>query len=268
MFLGKVIVITGASDGIGAELARQLAEHRPKLVLAARSLDKLEVVTAACQAKGAQALAVRTDVTSEDDCKALVQAAIQEFGSIDYFVNNAGLSMHAWFDEITNFGTYETLFRTNVMSAIWCTHHALPHLKKSRGLLVGVSSLAGKTGVPARTTYCTSKFAMDGFFQALRVELAGTGVDVTMIYPGVVDTNIRRHGLKGDGLEAGYSGLKEQGAMPVAECARQMIEAMRRRKREWVMTAKGKLGLVLKTFAPSVVDGMARKALSREGEKK
>lgn len=267
-FTGKTIVITGASDGIGAELARQLAAERPRLVLAARSLDKLEVVTAACQARGAEAVAVRTDVTVEADCVACVQAAVDQFGGIDVLVNNAGLSMHAWFEEISDFSTYEKLFRTNVMSAVWCTREALPHLKKSRGLIVGVSSLAGKTGVPARSTYCASKFAMDGFFQALRIELAGSGVDVSMIFPGVVDTNIRRHGLKGDGLEASFSGLKEDGAMTVDDCARQMIAAMRRRQRELVMTTQGRIGLVLKAFAPGLVDRMAVRKLSQAGERK
>jgi short-subunit dehydrogenase len=267
-YFGKTYLITGASDGIGAELALQLAAHGPNLVLAARSLEKLEMVAAQCEAKGAKALPVRCDVTVQSDCEAAVAQAVQKFGGLDVLVNNAGLSMHAWFDEVSNLDTYEKLFRTNVMSAIWCTRAAMPHLKASKGLIVGVSSLAGKTGVPARTTYCTSKFAMDGFFQALRLELKGTGVDVTMIYPGVVATNIRRHGLKGDGLEAGFSGLKEEGAMPVETCAAIMVKAMAKRQRECVMTTQGKIGLILKAFAPGFIDKMAMKALSKQGEKK
>ncbi len=267
-YLGKTYLITGSSDGIGAELALQLATHGPNLVLAARSLDKLEMIAAQCEAKGAKAIAVRCDVTQQADCENAIAQTIAKFGKLDVLVNNAGLSMHAWFEEISNLDTFETLFRTNVMSAVWCTRAALPHLKISKGLIVGVSSLAGKTGVPARTTYCTSKFAMDGFFQALRLELRGTGVDVTMIYPGVVATNIRRHGLKGDGLEAGFSGLKEEGAMTVQDCATQMIRAIDKRQRELIMTRQARIGMKLKAIAPGVVDNMAMKALSKQGEKK
>lgn len=265
-FPSKTIIITGASDGIGAELARQLAVPSARLVLAARSLDKLQAVADSCKATGATVLALRTDVSLEADCNALIKATVAEFGGIDMLINNAGVSMHAWFEDISDFGTFETLFRTNTMSAIWLTRDALPYLKRSGGVVCGVSSLAGKTGVPARTTYCASKFAMSGFFEALRIELADTGVAVCMIYPGVVHTNIRRHGLKGDGGTAGFSGLSEAGAMPVDECARQMLQALKARKRELVMTNKGKFGLMLKAFAPALVDNMARKALSTEGK--
>ena len=266
-FPNKTIIITGASDGIGAELARQLAVPGARLVLAARSLDKLHAVAAACTAAGAQVLAQRADVSVEADCASLIKATVEKFGGIDMLVNNAGVSMHAWFEDITDFSTFETLFRVNTMSAIWLTRDALPYLKQSRGLIAGVSSLAGKTGVPARTTYCASKFAMTGFFEALRIELAGSGVDVTMIYPGVVDTNIRRNGLKGDGARAGVSGLSEAGAMSIEECARQIIVALGSRKRELIMTGKGKFGMLLKAVAPALVDNMARKALSKDGSK-
>ncbi len=267
-FTDQVIVVTGASEGIGAELARQLAAERPKLVLAARRADALEAVAAQCRARGAQALVQPTDVADEAQCRALVERAVAQFGRIDALVNNAGVSMHAWFEDISDFSTFERLFRINTMSAIWLTRDALPHLKQSRGLIVGVSSLAGKTGVPARTTYCTSKFAMSGFFEALRIELQGSGVDVTMVFPGVVATDIRRRGWNGAGQAAGFSGLSEDDAMPVAECARQIVQAMRRRARENVQTPKARFGLLLKAFAPALVDRMARAALAKEGERR
>src|SRR5262249_48656730 len=194
-FADQVIVITGASDGIGAELARQLSREKPRLVLAARSAARLEAVAADCRARGAQALAVATDVTDEAQNRALVERAVDAFGRLDTLVNNAGVSMHAWFEDTTDFSTYEQLLRVNFLSCVALTRFALPHLKKTRGLIVGVSSMAGKTGVPARTAYCASKFALGGFFEALRIELGGSGVDVTMIFPGVVATEIRRHGL-------------------------------------------------------------------------
>jgi short-subunit dehydrogenase len=260
-FTGKTLIITGASDGIGAELARQLAPERPNLVLAARDEARLNAVASDCAAQGARTLVVPTDVAIEAQCRSLVGAAVERFGRLDVLVNNAGISMHAEFERISDLSTFERLLRVNFLGAMWCTHAALAHLRKTSGLLVGVSSIAGKTGVPGRTTYCASKFAMSGFFEALRIELEGSGIAVTMIFPGVVATEIRRHGLNGEGKPAGVSGLNEEGAMTLQECAQQIVAAMRSRQRERVMTPRARFGLILKAFVPSLVDRMARKAL-------
>jgi short-subunit dehydrogenase len=262
-FTEQVIVITGASDGIGAELARQLSPEKPRLVLAARSPDRLAAVAADCRARGADALALTTDVTDDAQNRALIDRAVEAFGRIDVLVSNAGVSMHAWFEDTTDFSTYERLMRVNFLPSVALVRFALPHLKKTRGLIVGVSSMAGKTGVPARTAYCASKFALGGFFEALRIELSGTGVDVSMIFPGVVATEIRRHGLNAAGTTAGVSGLAEEDAMSAEECARQIIGAMRSRRRELVMTGRGKVGMWLKLLAPQVVDKMALAALHK-----
>ncbi|MDB5762806.1 MAG: short chain dehydrogenase [Herminiimonas sp.] len=262
-FHDKVVVITGASDGIGAELARTLARQRARLVIAARGIDALNQVAADCVAAGAQVLAVRTDVGVETDCRNLIGQTLDRFGCIDALVNNAGVSGHAMFEEVTDFTWYEDMMRVNFFGSLWCTRHALPHLKKTRGLIVGVSSLAGKIGVPGRTAYSPSKFAMAGFFDALRIELRGTGVDVTMIYPGVVATQIRYHGYGPDGKAAGKSGLEEKGAMSTEECVERMLEAMTSRKRELVMTVKARIGLWLKLIAPKKVDDMALAALKK-----
>ena len=264
-FADKVIIITGASDGIGAELARQLARERPKLVLAARRFEAQQKVAGQCIEAGAEAIAVRCDVGVEADCKALAHAAVARFGRIDVLVNNAGVSGHARFEDVTDFQWYEDMMRVNFMGSLWCTRYALPSLKDSRGLLAAVSSLAGKIGVPGRTAYSPSKFAQAGFFEALRAELLGTGVDVTVIFPGVVATAIRLHGYGADGKPAGKSGLKEEGAMSVEECARQIIAALRARKRELVMTPKARLGLWLKLIAPGMVDRMAQAAVKKDG---
>lgn len=260
---GKVIVITGASDGIGAELARQLARDKPKLVLAARRHDALERVAQECESCGAQTLVVPTDVGVEADCRALIAKAVEHFGAIDVLVNNAGVSMHARFEDIADTNVYENLMRINLMGSIWPTHAAITHLKKSQGLVVAVSSLAGLVGVPERTTYCATKFAQTGFFEALRVEMQPLGVDVSIVYPGVVATDIRRNGWNASGERAGSSGLSEDAAMSVEECASLIVSAIRSRQREVVMSAKGKLGRWLKLIAPSVVDHLARKALAK-----
>jgi short-subunit dehydrogenase len=262
-FTDQVIVITGASEGIGAELARQLSAEKPYLVLAARSAERLESVAADCRARGARTLVQATDVTDDAQCRVLIERAVDAFGRLDVLVNNAGVSMHAWFEDTTDFSTYERLLRVNFLSCVALTRFALPHLKKSRGLIVGVSSMAGKTGVPARTAYCASKFALGGFFEALRIELENSGVAVTMIFPGVVATEIRRHGLNAEGTTAGVSGLSEEDAMTVEECARQMIGAMRTRRRELVMTGRGRIGMWLKLLAPQMVDRMALAALHK-----
>jgi len=262
-FEGKVIVITGASDGIGAELARQLANERPKLALAARTPETLEKVANECRALGAEAIAVQTDVSVEQDCRQLIERTVGAFGGVDVLVANAGISMHARFTEIEDFSTFERLLRINAMGTIWCVRHAYAHLKEARGLVVGVSSLAGRTGVPERTTYCTSKYAQTGFLDALRIEAADDGIDVMVAFPGVVATKIRRHGWNARGDPAGFSGLSEDRAMTVEACAGLILDGMRRRRREVVMSLQGRVGLWLKLFAPTVVDRMARAALAR-----
>lgn len=260
----RVVVITGGSDGIGAEIARQLAAKEGAglaLVLAARDGSKLEQVAGQCVALGAQALAVPTDVSDQDQCRRLVDAAVARFGRIDVLVNNAGRSAHALFEDVPDLGWYEELMRINLWGSVWCTQAALPHLKAARGRIVAVSSLAGLIGVPGRTAYSASKFALTGFFEALRAELKGAGVSVTIAYPGVVDTRIRYRGFNALGQEMGSSGLREEGAMTVQACSRLIVDGMQKRQREVVMTGKGKLGRLLKLVAPGLVEKMALAAL-------
>jgi short-subunit dehydrogenase len=264
----KVFIVTGASEGIGAELALQLAARGHRLVLAARHEGALHDVAARCQRNGGQAVAIRTDVAVEGDCRRLVEQALEAFGGIDVLVNNAGVSMHATFDEISDWSTYERLWRVNCLGTIYCTRFAWPYLKavpgKRGGQVVGINSLAGRTGVPGRTTYCASKFAQAGFLEALRIEAAAHGIAVTVVYPGVVATETRRKGLNGKGEPAGVSRLDERDAMPVEVCARRIVRAIERRRRELVMTAKGRFGLWLKLIAPGWVDNLARAAVKKD----
>jgi short-subunit dehydrogenase len=262
--LPRVIVITGASDGIGAEMARQLAARHGAgvaLVLAARKREALDEVAGACSALGAHTLVVPTDVSVQQQCRELVEKAVARFGRIDALINNAGRSAHALFEEVEDLGWYEELMRINLWGSVWCTHAALPYLKSARGSIVAVSSLAGLVGVPGRTAYGATKFAMTGFFEALRVELKGAGVSVTTAFPGVVATRIRHHGFNAAGQPAGVSLLKEDGAMTVEQCARLIVDGMNRRKREVVMTTKGKLGRFLKLLAPGLVEKLALASL-------
>ena len=265
----RVVIITGASDGIGAEMARQLAAQERSgvaLVLAARNAAMLEAVAIECRTLGAQAFSVQADVSMQDDCKRLVAAAVEQFGRVDALVNNAGRSAHALFEDVNDLSWYEDLMRVNLWGSVWCTHAALPHLKATRGSIVAVSSLAGLVGVPGRTAYGASKFAMTGFFETLRAELKGAGVSVTTAYPGVVATRIRYRGYNADGKELGTSSLKEDNAMPVEQCARLIIDGMNARRREVVMTAKGKIGRFLKLLMPGVIENMALAAVKDEAK--
>jgi short-subunit dehydrogenase len=262
-FTDNAVVLTGASAGIGRSLALQLADQGARLALAARDRATLQAVAAECRALGAEAIAVPTDVADEAQCARLVEAAVEAFGRLDTLVNNAGVSMWARFDELTSLAPIEQIMRVNYFGAVYCTYHALPHLKRSRGRIVGISSLTGKTGVPTRTGYAASKHAMAGFFDSLRIELEGSGVTVTMMYPGFVATGVRRHAFAPDGRPLGDSPVQEGKAMPPEECARQIVDAAGRRRREVVMTARGKVGQWLRLVAPGVTDGIARRAIER-----
>jgi short-subunit dehydrogenase len=267
----RVVIITGSSDGIGAEIARQLASSGGAgvaLVLAARNRAALEAVAGACSALGAQTLVVPTDVGVQQQCRDLVAQAKVRFGRIDALINNAGRSAHALFEDVEDLSWYEELMRINLWGSVWCTHAALPHLKASRGSIVAVSSLAGLVGVPGRTAYGATKFAMTGFFEALRIELKSAGVSVTTAFPGVVATNIRVRGFNAAGQQLGSSSLKEDKAMSVEECARLIVDGMNRRKREVVMTIKGKAGRFIKLIAPALVDRIALAAVKDDSKAK
>ncbi len=260
---GKVVVVTGASQGIGRALVLELAAQRPKLVLAARDEAALAEVAAACAARGAETLVVPTDVTSEADCRALAERTVERFSRLDVLVNNAGIGMLARLDEVTDLRPYEQLMRVNYLGSVYPTYHALPHLKKSRGQVVAISSLAGLNGVPLRTAYAATKHAQIGFFDSLRVELRGTGVSVTVVCPYFVQSEIRLRSAGPDGRTVAASPVHEAEIMTAEECARRIVRAMERRERMNVMTWKGRLGRWAKLLAPGLVDRMAEAAVRK-----
>lgn len=260
-FRENVMLVTGGSRGIGRELARQAAEQGAWLALAARDRGELEEAVRECQERGGRAVAFPADVGVEADCAALVARTVSTYGRIDTLVNNAGIGMWARFDEVRDLSIFERMMRVNYLGSVYCTWHALPHLKKTRGRIVGISSLTGKTGVPTRSGYAASKHAMAGFFDSLRIELDGTGVTVTMIYPGFVATEIRERAFGADGKPLGKSPVREAEVMTVETCAGLILEAAAERRRELVMTRRGKFGMWLKLLAPGAVDRIARKAI-------
>lgn len=262
-YAGKVIVLTGASSGIGHALALALAPQRPRLVLAARDRVRLEEVAKECRARGAEALVVPADVSSEAACGALVARTIESCGALDVLVNNAGIGMMARFDELQDLSVYETLMRVNYLGCVYLTHHALPHLKKSRGQIVVVASVAGLTGVPTRTGYAASKHAVFGFFDSLRIELDGTGVSVTMIAPDFVRSEIHRRAFGADGKPTGKSPLQESRIMSAEECAGLIVRAMEKRQRLLITSWRGRLGRIVRLFAPGLIDAVAKKAVAQ-----
>jgi short-subunit dehydrogenase len=262
-FRDNAVVLTGASRGIGREMALQLADQGARLALSARDAEALEAVAEECRRRGARAVAIPADIGEEAQCAALVARAAAELGRIDTLINNAGISMWVRFDELRDLSVVERIMRVNYLGSVYCTWHALPHLKAARGRLVGVSSLTGKTGVPTRSAYAASKHAMAGFFDTLRIELAGSGVTVTMVYPDFVATEIRQRAFGADGQPLGASPVREGEVMTAETCARLILEAVAGRRRELVMTRRGKLGLWLKLLAPALVDRLARRAIEQ-----
>ena len=261
----RVVLITGASSGIGAELARQCAAQRMRVAITARDAARLEDVASACRALGADVFVVAGDVSIEQDCQRIVRATAEHFGQLDVLINNAGLGASGKFEDITDLTIFDTLMRVNYLGSVWCTAYALPYLKKTHGRIVGISSLTGLTGVPKRTAYAATKHAMAGFFDSLRIELADTGVSVTMIYPGFVFSEINRHALSPNGLPFGERAYvrKPGETMETATCVRMILRATARRDRDLVMTARGKFGRVLKLLSPRLVDRIARRVIEK-----
>jgi len=263
VFRENVVVITGGSSGIGREVALQLSRQGAFLSLAARDPSLLEMTVADCRRNGGRAIGVPTDVAEESQCRTLVELTIAAYGRIDTLINNAGISMHARFDELPDVEPIERIMRINYLGSVYCTHYALPHMKRTGGRIVAVSSLAGKAGVPTRSAYSASKHAMAGFFDSLRLELRDEGVSVTVVYPGFVATEIATRAVGPGGSVLGERSVVRSSAMPGEECARQIVAAAAERRRELVMTARGKVGQWLRLIAPSFIDRVIARAIER-----
>ena len=260
---GRTVIVTGASSGIGRAICLELARERPKLVLAARDSARLDEVAAECRGRGAETLVVPTDVESEDACRTLIERAVERFGGVDVLVANAGRTMWARLDDMKDLSLYEELMRTNYLGAVYPTFYALPYLKKSRGRIVVVSSVAGLTGVPERTGYSSTKHALFGFFESLRIELRDTGVTVTMVAPDFVRSEIHRRAIGADGKPLGASPLSEEKIMTAEECARRILRATEKRQRLVITSVRGRFGRWARLVAPALIDSVARRAIRR-----
>ncbi len=263
-WIGQSAIITGASGGIGEEIAVQLSSAGARVVLAARRREELERVAARCRdagAIGASILIVPCDVTDRAQCESLVAAAVKRYGGLDVLVNNAGQGMWGRADEMTDWSVYETMLRVNYLSAVWLTLAALPHIKERRGRILAVGSLSGKTGVPLRSGYSAAKHALTGFMDTLRIELTGTGVSVTMIHPGWVSTGSQARNLGKDGAVLGAMPVKPAGGMTPEACASLLLAGAAARKRDIYPGWREKLSLWIKLIRPQMVDEMTARAI-------
>ncbi|MEI6684112.1 MAG: SDR family oxidoreductase [Bacteroidota bacterium] len=255
----KVIIITGASSGIGKALAFACARRGAKLVLASRTAvpdpEILKITDAV--------IAVPTDVTRESDCENLVRVAVEKFGRIDILINNAGISMRALFTEV-DLGVIRQLMDTNFWGTVYCTKHALPYLLESKGSLVGVSSVAGYKGLPGRTGYSASKFAMQGFLEVVRIENMKKGLHVLIACPGFTASNIRNVALSKNGAAQGETPLDESKLMPAEVVAAHILKAIEKKKERLILTTMGKMTVLLNKFFPKFMDKMVYNHMAKE----
>jgi short-subunit dehydrogenase len=263
-FKNKVVLITGASSGIGKACAIELAKRGANLVLAARQYVTLCELTAELHKDyGVQAIAVQTDVSLEEDCQLLVKQALVTFGRIDILINNAGISMRALFNDL-DLSVLKNLMDVNFWGTVYCTKYALPEILKTKGTIVGMSSIAGYRGLPGRTGYSASKFAMNGFMEALRTELLKTGVHVLVACPGFTTSNIRFSALAKDGTAHGETSMEEGKMMSPEEVAEQVVNGIAAGKRTLVMTGQGKLTVWMNKLLPALADNLVYKHFSKE----
>lgn len=260
---GKVALITGASSGIGKACAFEFALRGAKVVVGARGTESLDNIVAEIEAKGGEATACFLDVASQASCEEFVGAAISKYGRVDALINNAGISMRAIFEDV-NLDVLKQLMDVNFWGTVYCTKYALPSLLESKGSVVGVSSIAGFMGLPARTGYSSSKFAMHGFLETLRVENQKKGLHVMIAAPGFTASNVRLNALNESGQKQGETPRDEAKMMTSEEVARRIADGVENRNRTLIMTFMGKVTVFLKRLAPSLLDRLSYAEMAKE----
>jgi len=262
-FNNKVVVVTGGSDGIGKALIAQLIEAGAKVATCGRHYDKLY----ALQLEYSQIMlhTMVCDVSNEEECKRFIHSTFDTFGSIDILINNAGISMRSLFDDADT-DVIRRLMDVNFMGAVYCTKAALPYIIEQKGTVVGISSTAGYRGLPGRSGYSASKFALQGWLEAIRTELWDTGVHVMWVSPGFTASNIRNTALDSKGNGQGESPLDESKLMSAETCAKYILKAIEKKKRVLVLTFTGKLTVFLNKFFPSLTDKLIHGYYFKNGE--
>ena len=258
----KVVIITGASSGIGRALAKEFAAKGSRLSLGARRTELLEQLQQ--ELPETEILITKTNVSDENDCRALIEETIKRFGQIDVLINNAGISMRAIFEEVDT-KVIRQLMDVNFFGTVYCSKFALPYLLKTKGSLVGVISIAGYVGLPGRTGYSASKFAIRGFLDTVRIENLKKGLHVLVAAPGFTASEVRKVALTNDGTQQGETPRDESKMMSAEECAKHIVGAIEKRKRELILTfTEGKLTVFLGKFFPSLLDKLTYSHMSKE----
>ena len=261
--LGKVVVITGGSDGIGKALVELYLNNGAKVATCARNYEKLYQLQSAHSGKPLFIHA--TDVSKEIDCRGFIDAVLKEFGTIDILINNAGVSMRALVQDV-DLDTIRRVMDINFWGTVYCTKFALDYIVKNKGTVVGVSSIAGYRGLPGRSGYSASKYAVNGWLEALRTELLESGANVMWVCPGFTSSNIRNAALNSKGESQGESPMDEGAMMSSDECASHIAHAIEKRKRTLVLTFTGKRAVFMNKFFPSLADKLVRKFFFKNNE--
>ncbi len=259
----KVVVITGATSGIGEACAFRFGQEGAKIVITGRSQERLNASVEKLKAKNIDVLGVLADAGSKTDNERMVQEALQAFGRIDVLIANAGISMRALFEEM-DLEVFEKVMDTNFWGTIYATKYCLPEILKNKGSIIGISSINGYRGTPARTAYTASKYAMNGFFESLRTEVMKKGVHVLVACPGFTASNIRNNALTADGSVQGESPRDEGSMMTSEEVADAIFRATVRKKRDLVLTGEGKLAVFLNKWIPGIMDGIVYNKMAKE----
>ena len=259
----KVVIITGGSSGIGKALACEFGSRGSHVLITGRSEKDLNETVAELRSKSISIVGVQADVSKEEDNRRMAAEALRHFGRIDVLINNAGISMRALFEEV-DLEVVKKVMDINFYGVLYATKYCLPEIKKNKGSVIGISSIAGFRGLPGRTGYSASKFALNGFLEVLRTELLNTGVHVMTACPGFTSSNIRKRSLTKDGTSQGESPRNEETMMTPQECAAHIYHATVRRKRILILTTQGKLAVFLNKWMPGLADKMVYKVMAKE----
>ncbi|QJX49096.1 SDR family oxidoreductase [Hymenobacter taeanensis] len=259
----KVVLITGGTSGIGRATALAFGQAGAHVVVTGRNELRLQETAQELARLNISHHTVRADVGVQAEAQRAVEEAVAAFGRLDVLINNAGISMRALFRD-ADLAVIERLMQTNFFGTVYTTKFALPHITKAKGSIVGISSIAGYRGLPGRTGYSASKFAMHGFLEALRTELLPQGVHVLLACPGFTASNIRNTALAADGSQQGESPRNEQKMMSSEEVAAHLVEAVRHRRRDLVLTGQGKLTVFLNKWLPGLTDKLVLNHFRKE----
>lgn len=262
-FKDKVVVVTGGTDGIGKALVEELLQAGAKVATCGRDHDRLYALQSSFPSSPLHTMVA--DVSSENDCRRFMETTVKNFGGIDILINNAGISMRALLKDVTS-DVIRKVMDINFFGSVYCTRYALPSIIERKGTIVGVSSIAGYRGLPGRSGYSASKWALQGFLESVKTELLNDGVHVMWVCPGFTASNIRNHALNKNAESQGETPMDESKMMTAEECARHILEAIRKKKRTLVLTFTGKRTVFLNKFFPKLADRLAYNFFFKKGE--